>query len=236
MNAGLSSSDAGTLTQISGAESRYGANVVSGVNTNGSQDYGVFQINNSAWPQFGGATVANQDLATQAQEAAHIWNTQGAGAWSTYNSGVYQSYDNGASGGSGGLNSLGPASASDIASTDQGGNSLGYPAYGIDGTTSSGGIGYPSLTTQSLSAGQDYVAPGTYQQLPPAVTAAADTQAAGAEKSAGITGGWLSGITTSAETFLGKAFVVTALVVMGVVFVAFGLGLFNKKMIAGMVA
>jgi Lysozyme like domain len=100
VRAGVPSNDAGTLTQISGAESGYGANVISGANTNGTIDYGVFQINSGAWPQYGGSAVLNMSLDDQAAAAANIYNQQGLTAWSTYNSGAYQGYSTGTGAGS----------------------------------------------------------------------------------------------------------------------------------------
>jgi hypothetical protein len=92
INAGASPEAATTLTAISGAESGFGKSVVSPVNSNGSRDYGVFQVNNKAWPQFGGPAIATAPLSEQAAAAVHIWNTQGPKAWSTYNNGAYKNY------------------------------------------------------------------------------------------------------------------------------------------------
>jgi hypothetical protein len=92
INAGVPPTVAPTLTAISGAESRFGASPVSGVNKNGTRDYGVFQVNEKAWPQFGGPAVAKQPLDQQAAIAAHIYNHQGLGAWATYNSGAYKKF------------------------------------------------------------------------------------------------------------------------------------------------
>jgi hypothetical protein len=110
VRAGVPSGDAGTMTQISGAESGYGANVVSGMNKNGTVDYGVFQINNGAWPQFGGSKVATMSLDDQAAAAAVVYNKQGLGAWSTYNSGAYKGYSSGT--GAGSAIAQGPTDAS----------------------------------------------------------------------------------------------------------------------------
>ena len=97
VNAGVPPSVAPTLTAISGAESGLGKNTVIGVNKDGSRDYGVFQVNNKAWPQFGGADVAKLPLDQQAKLAAEIYRKQGLSAWSTYNNGAYKSHLNGAS-------------------------------------------------------------------------------------------------------------------------------------------
>ena len=97
VKAGVPPSVAPTLTAISGAESGFGKSTVSGVNKNGSRDYGVFQVNDKAWPQFGGADVAKLPLDQQAKLAAEIYRKQGLSAWSTYNNGAYKSHLNGAS-------------------------------------------------------------------------------------------------------------------------------------------
>ena len=92
VNAGATPQEATTLTAVSGAESGFGKSPVSPQNKDGSRDYGYFQINNHAWPQFGGAAVANKPLPDQAADALHIYRTQGPGAWTTYKTGAYKSY------------------------------------------------------------------------------------------------------------------------------------------------
>jgi hypothetical protein len=96
INAGATPEQATTLTAISGAESGFGKSPVSKPNTNGSRDYGVFQVNDHAWPQFGGARVAGLPLDQQAAIAVHIWNTQGPQAWTTYKDGAYKKFLSGA--------------------------------------------------------------------------------------------------------------------------------------------
>ena len=92
VNAGATPTEASNLTGISGAESNFGKSPVSPQNKDGSRDYGYFQINNHAWPQFGGAAVASKPLSDQAAAALHIYRTQGPGAWTTYKTGAYKSY------------------------------------------------------------------------------------------------------------------------------------------------
>jgi Lysozyme like domain len=92
VNAGATPQEATTLTAVSGAESGFGKSPVSPQNKDGSRDYGYFQINNHAWPQFGGAAVASKPLSDQAAAALHIYRTQGPGAWTTYKTGAYKSY------------------------------------------------------------------------------------------------------------------------------------------------
>ena len=89
---GASPGDATTLTAITGAESGFGKSPVSPPNKDGSRDYGVAQINNKAWPQFGGAAIASQPLDVQTKAALHIWNTQGPNAWTTYKNGAYRAH------------------------------------------------------------------------------------------------------------------------------------------------
>lgn len=146
---------------------------------------------------------------------------------------------------SGGISmSVGPADNSGIASTDgSSGNSLGYPALGIGGSADPSTFGTPALTQTGLNAGTDYYAPGTFTQLPAATVAAGDVQAAGFEKGSTTTATATNkqtaaniGIVGSLEQFLSNAFVVFAIAVLGVIFVAFGLGLFNKKTMAGVLA
>src|SRR5436309_1517542 len=86
---GIPAGDATKLTAISGAESGFGANVISPPNTNGTRDYGVFQVNSRAWPQLNPESLPAADLNTNAAAAATVYRQQGLGAWSVYNSGAY---------------------------------------------------------------------------------------------------------------------------------------------------
>jgi len=92
IRAGVPASVVPTLTAVSGAESRFGANPVSPPNKNGSRDWGVFQINDAAHPQMGGAKVASLPLDQQAALAAQIYRSEGLNAWTTYKSGAYKSF------------------------------------------------------------------------------------------------------------------------------------------------
>lgn len=94
VNAGAPPPVATTLTAVSGAESNFGKSPVSGVNHNGTRDWGVFQVNDGAHPQYGGPAVAKLPLDQQAAIAMQIYNREGPGAWSTYKSGAYKSYLN----------------------------------------------------------------------------------------------------------------------------------------------
>jgi hypothetical protein len=144
-------------------------------------------------------------------------------------------------------NTLGTLSADGTPTTF--GDITGYNVAGVTGVTGTygaqgsggGGIGSDYAANASTGAAA-YADPSMYQQLPPAVVEAGDVQSAGAQKAAGtvaagetgaagVVSGTLASAVASAETFLGKAFVVVALVVLGAILVAFGLGLFNKKMV-----
>lgn len=126
---GVPADDAARLTAISGAESGYGANQVSGVNRNGTTDYGVFQVNSGAWPQLNPSSLPGASLDAQAAAAAEVYRKQGLTAWSTYNSGAYQKYMGGTQGAA--LPSAGPSSA------DRGGTSVAAQIAGGEGYTAS---------------------------------------------------------------------------------------------------
>jgi hypothetical protein len=82
--AGWSPSDAITATAISIAENSSGnPAAISGRNTNGTFDLGLWQINSAHWPQFGGQQ-ALIDPWRNAQAAFAIFGRQGWCAWSTY--------------------------------------------------------------------------------------------------------------------------------------------------------
>jgi hypothetical protein len=92
INAGATAPVATTLTAISGAESNFGKSPVSPPNHNGSRDYGVFQINDAAHPQYGGSAVASLPLSQQAKYALEIYNRENFKAWTTYSSGAYKAH------------------------------------------------------------------------------------------------------------------------------------------------
>lgn len=148
---GIPSSDARTLTAISGAESGYGANQIGSVNRNGTIDYGVFQVNSGAWPQLNPSGLPYADLNTQAAAAATVYRQQGLGAWSTFNNGSYQKYltdANNATVTTGGQPiSTGPAGADP---TGGGGTATGQPAYWVSPSqgiaTSDPGSEDPTIT------------------------------------------------------------------------------------------
>jgi Lysozyme like domain len=126
---GATQQQATTLTAISGAESGFGASTTSPVNKNGTTDFGVFQINSGAWPQYGGSQVNSLTLDQQSAAALHIYNTQGPTAWSTCNSGAYTKY----------LSQVGSTSGatSDAIGGDAYSNAFGSDSTGLNTTDTS---------------------------------------------------------------------------------------------------
>jgi len=158
---------------------------------------------------------------------------------------------NGAAASGGSITSVGAATQSDIAALGGDGttnsvgatlggdgttNTLGYPALGIPGTTQSAATSGPGYQALGLSP-TGVLGNASPPTLGGQQAEAGATAGAGQAVSGGLGGiaGAITGVFTSAETFLGHAFVVVALVVLGIVFVAFGLGLFNKKMVAAVI-
>lgn len=92
IKAGAPPSVAPTLTAITGAESGFGKNQVSGVNKDGSRDYGLGQINGKAWPGLNPPNLVHAPLDQQAAAIVHVYNHQGLTAWSTYKDGSYKKY------------------------------------------------------------------------------------------------------------------------------------------------
>lgn len=294
---GATPAQASTLTSISGAESGFGANLVSSVNRNGSQDYGVFQVNNAAWPQYGGSAIANAPLDQQSAAALHIYNTQGPTAWSTYNNGSYLNFSNG-SGGSGtgaaisdgdfidpnfdytGAQNTVTASSFDsgsaLAPGLSGSGTVGYNATTPGASGLGGGSGlfdnspspsgdsvtyanpgssdigdfYPDASTAAGSTAGGAVsavagaggAPVNITDLPgldqsvsgagKAVQTGAGTIGTDVQQSAGGIAGTAASIFNNAQTYFSGAVAVIALVILGLVFVAFGLGMFKHNLAA----
>ena len=182
---GIPAQDAATLTQISGAESGFGAKTVSNVNANGSIDYGVFQVNNAAWPQFGGPAIASAPLDQQAAAAAQIYKAQGLTAWSTFTSGKYQAFPSGASAG-GQVIAAGPSDSSS-------GLNAGSSASGL-----SSALGSAATDAATTAANAALISMG----LPP--IAGAVTGGGGDTVNVGLSpqgqstiGGWISNIEKS---------------------------------------
>lgn len=72
------------MTLIASAESSFGTNSTNH-NGNGSDDFGVWQINT-----INGGGTKDFDVATCAADAVRIFHSQGLSAWSTWNSGAAQ--------------------------------------------------------------------------------------------------------------------------------------------------
>lgn len=84
VTSGWSAVQAITATAISIAEDGSGNPLaLSGVNRDGSRDFGLWQINSGWWPRFGGMTALGEPSAN-ARAAYAIYQRQGWCAWSTY--------------------------------------------------------------------------------------------------------------------------------------------------------
>lgn len=95
--AGGSRNLAPIMAAIAMAESGGRVDAVGGPNSNGTYDYGLWQIN-SVHSQFDKARLIS-DPQYNAQAAVAIEKSQGLGAWSTYNSGAYKGFLGSASSG-----------------------------------------------------------------------------------------------------------------------------------------
>lgn len=138
---GVPDDDATKLTQISGAESGYGAHPVSGKNANGTTDYGVFQIN-SVHGDLNPSSLPNADLDTQAAAAAAVYKKEGLGAWTTYKNGAYQKFAGDGQGGG--------------TSTSLGSNSPPGSYSGIDAIKQGAEIGLDPKAMMSLAQSLGY--------------------------------------------------------------------------------
>ena len=86
--AGWSGSDAATAYAVAKAESGFNTSAVNSSNSNGTSDYGLFQINSIHNP----TPTEKTDGAANAKRAYSIWKSSGWKAWSVYNSGRYKNY------------------------------------------------------------------------------------------------------------------------------------------------
>lgn len=89
LNAGGSADVQQTMAAIALAESSGRVNAVGGPNSNGTFDYGLWQINSVHGYN---KTRLLSDPGYNAQCAVAIYNSQGLGAWSTYTSGAYKAH------------------------------------------------------------------------------------------------------------------------------------------------
>lgn len=146
---GVPEDDATKLTQISGAESGYGAHPVSGKNANGTTDYGVFQIN-SVHGDLNPSNLPNADLDTQAAAAAAVYKKEGLGAWTTYKNGAYQKFaGDGQGGGQGQFTGA-------TSSNSLGSNSPPGAYSGIDAIKQGAEIGLDPKAMMSLAQSLGY--------------------------------------------------------------------------------
>lgn len=206
LNVGIPSLDAATLTQISGAESRYGASPIGALNRNGTTDYGVFQINSGAWPQLSPSSLVDAPLATQAQAAATVYKQQGLTAWSTYNSGAYQNYPSGVT-----PSDTSPATD---ASNQSWWNILGQSAGNALGTVANPLGSAISGIGQAGSGAMGSAAQSVTNSVTGAVSSAVGSAASGAIDK--LTG-WLGSISTRFGLFvLAIVFIIGALVLFGI--------------------
>lgn len=88
INAGGSKAIAPLMAAIAMAESG-GNSTATNHNTNGTTDFGLWQINS-----VNGGSTALFDPAANAKEALKIYNSQGLKAWTTYNTGAYKQFYN----------------------------------------------------------------------------------------------------------------------------------------------
>lgn len=72
-------------------ESSGNISAISPQNKDGSYDYGLFQINSKAWPQYNPGSLINNPT-YNAQAAIAVYTTQGITAWNAYNNGSFQNY------------------------------------------------------------------------------------------------------------------------------------------------
>lgn len=94
IDAGGSPALANTMAAIAEAESSGQVGSVGGPNSNGTYDYGLWQIN-SSHTQFNKQQLTTDPL-YNAKAAVSIFKSQGLGAWSTYNNQKYLQFISGA--------------------------------------------------------------------------------------------------------------------------------------------
>ena len=90
IQAGGPANVANVMAAIAMAESSGRVNAKSSRNSNGTYDFGLWQIN-SSHTQFNQNRLLSDPL-YNAQAAVAVYKSQGLGAWSTYNSGAYKAF------------------------------------------------------------------------------------------------------------------------------------------------
>jgi hypothetical protein len=134
--AGFTPAEAPIMAAIAIAESAGNASAVSRPNTNGTTDFGAWQINSSH------AAVLNSgdrfSLADNARMARQVYVAQGFKAWSTYNNGAYKQHlsGNGSNNGNGGiLGTVGTVVGQAMGAVTAGTKTAVGNALGLDGLT-----------------------------------------------------------------------------------------------------
>jgi len=94
-NAGFPVSASGVAAAVAMAESSGNSNAINH-NSDGSTDYGLWQINSVHARQFGTPGSRWLDPVYNAQMAHTLWKSQGFHPWVTYNSGAYKQYNSSA--------------------------------------------------------------------------------------------------------------------------------------------
>jgi hypothetical protein len=89
-------SASGVAAAVAMAESSGNSNAINH-NSNGSTDYGLWQINSVHSGQFGTPGSRWLDPVYNAQMAHTLWKSQGFRPWVTYNNGAYKKYNSGSS-------------------------------------------------------------------------------------------------------------------------------------------
>jgi hypothetical protein len=91
----IKGADADVMAAIAMAESKGVKTAVGGPNTNGTRDYGLWQINEKwrEWDTSGFIRAANLlNTEANAKAAGIVFKAQGYKAWSTFNSGAYKKF------------------------------------------------------------------------------------------------------------------------------------------------
>lgn len=134
--AGFSADAAKTMVAIAWDESGFKTSAINTHNTNGSKDYGLFQINSvhlkeAAFVKNGWTATALMEGHVNARAAKTIYDSQGFRAWATYNHGLSNTAKDYAK------QAQDPATAPDLSKGNpDGGISLPNPLGGITGAIS----------------------------------------------------------------------------------------------------
>ncbi len=233
-------------------------------NRNGTLAQGYFQITDPTWEQFGGlqtgytsAIQAPYDVQLAVAQNIPIgrWgsNTRNALSANGYSFSNNQTLgqvlaNNGESPGTATPNGLNATlSANENPSDPNYGDITGYNVAGVNAASTDAGSGLQG--TPSLSGGATNGAignplssgggqPVNITDLPgldTSVTSGASTVQSGLTGAAATVANTFASGLNALQTYTSSLFVVVALVVLGVIFIAFGLGLFGKREVAQLV-